>query len=403
MEDFITISLFKIPGFHLREISFSSNLLEVNLFIKQRRKTADCPYCLKRTKILHGYQKERKVIHRLLGNQRVYLLFTPRRFKCKKCQKVFVESFSFLQKKSRQTEILLSDLLFELRTQCFKAIKEKTGVGYQALRKYLLRRLSPFLSSWEEEEKQKEISLGIDEHYFKNQRYVTTITNLKNHRLKTILPSDRKIFLMGYLKSLPEKIKEKITEVCTDMDSGYIRAVYETLPNAKVVIDPFHVIQDGNRRLNEFRVIEQEATGKKLNWKVFLKGKEHLREKEKELLEKYLKFSPYLKTFYYYKEALREMYKLKTKTEAEKKLTELITLMGVTDIIELKQWAKTLNNYKREILNHFDNRTTNGYTEGLNVKLKMIQRVSFGFRNLDVYIRKAMLAILPLSFFYHTY
>jgi transposase len=405
MKDFTTISLFKIPGFYLKGVSFSSDLKEINFFVKQRRKTADCPFCFKRTRFLYGHRKERKVLHRLLGNQRIYLSFNPRRFKCQKCQKVFVESFSFLRKKSRQTEDLLSDLLYELRTQCFSTIKEKTGVGYQALRKYLLRRLSPFLSNWEEEENQEKISLGIDEHHFKKQRFVTTITNLTSRRLKTILPSDRKSQVMDYLKSLPLKIKEKIIEVCCDMDSGYIRAVYETLPYASLVIDPFHVIQDANRRLNEARILEQEATGKKLNWKVFLKGKEHLNRQREEdkLLEKYLKSYPYLNTFYHYKEALREMYKLKTKKEAEEKLTQMIILMKATDIIELKQWAKTLNNYKKEILNHFDNRTTNGYTEGLNVKLKMIQRVSFGFRNLDVYIRKAMLAILPLALIYNTY
>nr|MDA3839637.1 transposase [Patescibacteria group bacterium] len=55
-------------------------------------------------------------------------------------------------------------------------------------------------------------------------------------------------------------------------------------------------------------------------------------------------------------------------------------------------------------LNYFENKTTNGFTEGCHTKIKMIKRVSFGFRNIDNYIAKMTLAFLPLSFIlnYHT-
>lgn len=49
------------------------------------------------------------------------------------------------------------------------------------------------------------------------------------------------------------------------------------------------------------------------------------------------------------------------------------------------------------ILNFFDNRTTNAFAEGIHTKIKMIKRVSFGFRNVDIYIRKMLLCILPLA------
>ena len=91
------------------------------------------------------------------------------------------------------------------------------------------------------------------------------------------------------------------------------------------------------------------------------------------------------------------MYKAKDKNEAELLLTSLILTLKTSDDIELNLWGNTLKHYKEEILNYFLYRTTNAYTEGLHVRCKLVQRISCGFRNAEVYIRKALLVLLPLS------
>ena len=93
------------------------------------------------------------------------------------------------------------------------------------------------------------------------------------------------------------------------------------------------------------------------------------------------------------------MYFKRNKKEATDILESLITVMRHTDDRDLKQWAKTLDHWREPILNFFDNRTTNGFTEGINTKLKLVKRISYGFRNKGVFIRKAMLAFLPFAVF----
>ncbi len=39
--------------------------------------------------------------------------------------------------------------------------------------------------------------------------------------------------------------------------------------------------------------------------------------------------------------------------------------------------------------------TTSGFTEGCNTKIKMLKRVSFGLRNMEVYWRKMLLGFVP--------
>ncbi|MBC7362520.1 MAG: transposase [Candidatus Aminicenantes bacterium] len=45
-------------------------------------------------------------------------------------------------------------------------------------------------------------------------------------------------------------------EVCLDIKPGFIEVIKEQLPDADIVIDRFHVVQDANRRLDEARRIE---------------------------------------------------------------------------------------------------------------------------------------------------
>lgn len=91
------------------------------------------------------------------------------------------------------------------------------------------------------------------------------------------------------------------------------------------------------------------------------------------------------------------MYNQPDREEATKRLNSIISFMLLSEDVNLTLWGKSLKYYKEEILNYFVYRTTNAYTEGLNVRCKLVQRISSGFRNVDVYIRKAMLILLPLS------
>ena len=61
-----------------------------------------------------------------------------------------------------------------------------------------------------------------------------------------------------------------------------------------------------------------------------------------------------------------------------------------------------MSRWREPILNHFDNGTTNGFTEGCNTKIKMLKRVPYGLRNVEVYWRKMLLGFVPSRSYFHT-
>ena len=75
----------------------------------------------------------------------------------------------------------------------------------------------------------------------------------------------------------------------------------------------------------------------------------------------------------------------------------VISSMRVSDDGEILCWRNMLRRWKEQILNYFDNRTTNAFTEGVHTKIKKIKRVSYGFRNVDVYVRKVALSLIPIT------
>ena len=161
--------------------------------------------------------------------------------------------------------------------------------------------------------------------------------------------------------------------------------------------DAFHVVADANRRVSELRTTIQKRDKVKLPRKLFDKPKEKLNPNQRVSLNEINKAYPELYELWLYKEELRRIYKIPNQTLAEISFDSLTKRMKLSKHEIVGQWLKTLMRWREEILNYFERFTTNGYTEGVNTKLKTIKRLSYGFRNIDNYIRKAMLSFIPIS------
>jgi transposase len=157
--------------------------------------------------------------------------------------------------------------------------------------------------------------------------------------------------------------------------------------------------------MDEARRIEQDVYRKRkvqIPKKIFLVGREKLTEEKKQkvdtILERYLG----LKGFYWAKEKTRELYRQPSREEANKLLENIIFNLKSADDAELIRWGNILKHWREPILNHYDNHTTNGFTEVCNTKNKILKRVSYGLKNVEVYWRKLLLGFVPSRGYFHT-
>ena len=157
--------------------------------------------------------------------------------------------------------------------------------------------------------------------------------------------------------------------------------------------------------MDEARQIEQDVHRKRkvqIPKKIFLIGGEKLSGKARQKLDGLLEKYPSLKGFYCAKEKVRKLYRQESKEEAARVLDNLILNLRCEDDGELIRWGNTLKHWREPILNYFDRRTTNGLTEGCHTKIKMLKRVSYGLRNVDVYRRKMLLGFIPSRSCFHS-
>ena len=387
--------IFHLQAFWIRDVHIDNERLEITVELKKKHR--QCPRCGKRSKSCHQLSDFKMVKHQLWGKRIVYLKGRKDRWKCCKCKKPFTESWPGVKKWSRKSEEAEYQILELLRGKSFRQLAQENNVSDHEAR-YLLSKIAT-VPNWQKEKKLKKIKLGIDEHSFRGKDLVITITNLSQRRLKAILPDDRQASLRHWLRAVPKPVKHKISEVCIDMREMFRSVLEQELPKSQIVVDHFHVIKDANHRLEIARRLEQEMQGRKRIGKRwwFVKGREKLKDWDKQALDKLLEKYPELKAFYYFKEKLRLFYKSKSREEATTLLSRIILNMECNDDAAINQWGKTIKRWRTYILNYFISKTTNAYTEGAHTKIKMIKRLSFGFRNVQVYIRKMMLAFIPIG------
>ena len=162
------------------------------------------------------------------------------------------------------------------------------------------------------------------------------------------------------------------------MWGGFPKIVEKVFPNAKLVIDRFHVMKAVNKDLNKLRRgIGITDIGSKY---LLLSNRSNLEQDQIEKLEIVLKKSECLRIAYEMKEEFREIYETNlTVTVAQ---TEFKDWLNYAKII-FQESASTIVNHFEESCNYFLNRTTSGVMSGINNRIKLIMRQGYGFSNFD--------------------
>jgi transposase len=200
------------------------------------------------------------------------------------------------------------------------------------------------------------------------------------------------------LLEIPIEDRLWVTEVCTDMDNFYINAAKECFPNAKIVIDHYHMIAWGLKFMNSLRTTLQVVYGKKFDVKkIMMKPAYQLTEEEYQKLQPCFEAFPEVKVAWKIIHQLRKIYWQKDWKKAESQLRKVIWLCEQSYIDEMKDLAKTLKRRKEHILNYYISKTTNAVTEALHSRFETMKRQHCGIRNVERFAKRLMFSLLPFA------
>jgi transposase len=246
------------------------------------------------------------------------------------------------------------------------------------------------------------VAVGIDEiAWHKGHKYLTLVYDISGgvKRLLAVAENRTESSLRECLSSLGDQTCAGICYVCSDMWKPYLNVIGTLLGRAVHVLDRFHVMQKFGKALDDIRAEEQkqlkrdgyEPVLKKSRW-CLLKRPENLTAQQTVRLSELLRYNLKSVRAYLLREDFQRFWDYVSPTWAGKFLDEWTIRVMKSKLEPLKKVALTLRSHRELILNWFQARgqISAGAVEGLNNKVKVVTRRSYGFRTANV----AKLALL---------
>ena len=194
-----------------------------------------------------------------------------------------------------------------------------------------------------------------------------------------------------------------------DMFSPYYDIARKLFPNAKIVLDRFHIVQHLSRAMNRLRIqimnqldrktheykalkrywklIQQDS--RKLSHKRFYRPTFRIHLTNREILKKLLSYSQELREHY-------ELYQLLLFHFQEKQADHFFGLIEdtISYVNPIFQTVfKTFLKDKDKIINALELPYSNAKLEATNNLIKVIKRNAFGFRNFDNFKTRILIAL----------
>ncbi len=358
--------------------------------IEQKREMLRCSCCgsadvQRRGEVVRRYQ------HLPIGPKPVFIELTVARVACPHCDVIRQVKVPFAERQRTYTRAFARHVL-ELRSgMTIQDVARLLGVSGWMVRDIEKRHLEKHYARPKLKQTTRiaidEISIG------KGHRYLTVVMDLQSRRVLYVGVGKGADSLKPFWRRL-KAAHAWIDAVAIDMSPAYIQAVSDNLPLATLVFDRFHLVKLFNERLSNFRrELYREAIDglhkdvlKGTRW-LLLKNPEHLDEQrnEHQRLNEALQLNEPLATAYYLKEDLRQLWQQPTQRAAERFLNDWCSRARASGIRFLQTFAKTLQGHRNGILAWYDAPISTGPLEGLNNKIKTLQRQAYGFRDQDYF------------------
>ena len=207
--------------------------------------------------------------------------------------------------------------------------------------------------------------------------------------------------LIDFLKKIPEITRNSIEAVAMDMGLAYQKAVREVLPNADIVFDRFHVMQNYSKAINNQRRIEFRKANK--HGKELIKGStylllgnaENLSEEQEVKLDKLLEQNTNLNITYMLKEQLQAIWSIPTYDGMQMAIDQWCKIANQTNMGFIKKFAKSLNSHRDGICNYAKHCLTSARIEAGNVSIGMIRKRARGIKDTEYFKLKIRQTTVP--------
>lgn len=340
-----------------------------------------CPDCHEPLSI-HDH-KEREWRHENIGEAVCFIHANVPRCKCKSCGSIHQVRIPWADPKVSYTKRFETVAIDKMEHMSLTAVSREMKVSWRILDYIVDRRVNMYLDCMDLNWLRR---IRIDETSAKkHHRYITIVTDVDSGKIVFICKGKNKDTLKEFVVWLKAHNghPENISLVSSDFGKNYIAGVKENLPNAENVMDPFHLINIANRKLDGDRASNQ-INGERLKSVRYalLKDQSNLTDKEREALLDITGDNSVIARSYAMKESLRQMYTSPPEV-AEDHLRRWIAWVESEGSKGFKALAKTVRQNFNGIIRAIETGINNAYQESLNGRVQFTKRLANGYHRRD--------------------
>jgi transposase len=246
--------------------------------------------------------------------------------------------------------------------------------------------------------------IGIDEiSYRKGHRYLTVVVDHDRGRLLWAKAGRDSATLDQFFQLLGPKRCERIEMVSADAAEWIKKVVDKRCPNAKLCLDPFHVVSWATDALDEVRreIWNEARSDGRTDEAKDIKGARfalwknpgNLTPRQKDTLASIAETNDPLYRAYLLKEHLRLVFKLKGR-RGKKLLNQWLQWARRCRIQPFVELARKIHHDHRKAIDHvLETGLSNALVESTNCKIRVLARQAFGFHTPEALVGIAMLAL----------
>lgn len=379
---------YRQKGFVYQAANFSRHRHEIEVSIVPRKHAkANCSCCGQPSP---GYDRlpSRRYEFIPFWGFKVFLVYAKRRVQCHECG-IVAEVVPWARGKHQLCDAYMLYLADWAKKLSWKEVAQRFRTSWEKVFHSV-----EYVVSWglKHRDMNDITAIGVDEiQWHKGHRYLTLVYQIDtaNTRLLWIGKERTEATFQTFFDQLGEEAVKRIQYVCSDMWKPYLKVIKQRASHALHLLDRFHIVARMNKALDEVRASEHRAMQKdghepvltKSRW-LLLKRPENLTQIQDTKLQELLQYNLKSIRAYLLKEEFQHLWDYVSPAWAGKFIDQWTTKVMRSKIEPMKREAKTIRRHKDLILNWFIAKKafSSGVVEGLNTKVKLTVRKSYGFR-----------------------
>ena len=337
------------------------------------------------------------------GDLRIYLEAEVRRIECRGCGKVKRERLEFLADNPFYTKRFAYYVGRRCRSATIKDIAEELHLDWDTVKEleqqYMRAQLARVGTAAPK-------VIGIDELSIRKRHvYRIVVSDLLRQRPIWFGGQDRsEASLKQFYDWLGEKRPKRIRLAVMDMWKAFYNATEAAAPQAAILFDKFHVMRHLGKALDQVRKAEYARLAGRD--RKFIKGqkytllshRENLSLEGRQALKTLLAANKRLNTAYVLKESFGQLWSYEREGWARRFFENWRASLKWQRLKPYQEFAEMIDRHWDGIAAYCkpENKVSLGFVEGLNNKIRVIQRRAYGIRDEEYLRLKILTCMLPV-------